>query len=143
MANESALRDGNGSPTILYEQNGETRRVSDINPLPVNLTNNTLGLKTVTIEKVGPGTITIITPAAGKKIAAMGAMITMESATGAEVDIRFATSNKLIHKVYRGDQTGGYVQLNLEGAINELVNGVVSGISSGQKVFFLVNYQEK
>ena len=74
MANESALRDGNGEPTLLYEQNGETRRVSDINPLPVNLTNNTLGLKTTTLEKVGPGTITIITPTAGKKLA--GAALT-------------------------------------------------------------------
>jgi hypothetical protein len=143
MANESALRDGNGEPTLLYEQNGETRRVSDINPLPVNVTNNSFGLQTATVEKTGPGTITLITPAAGKKVAVRGAMITLESATGAEVDIRFATTNKLIHKVYRGDQTGGYVELNLEGNVNELVNAVVVGISAGQKVFFLLNYQEK
>jgi hypothetical protein len=41
------------------------------------------------------------------------------------------------------DQTGGYVELNLEGNVNELVNAVVVGISAGQKVFFLLNYQEK
>lgn len=143
MANESALRDGNGSPTILYEQNGETRRVSDINPLPVNVTNNSFGLLTATLEKVGPGTVALVTPSAGKKAAVRGVMITMETATGGEADIRFATTNKLIHKVYRGDQTGGYVELNLEGNVNEVVNGVITGISAGQKVFFLINYQEK
>lgn len=143
MANESALRDGNGIPTLLCELTGEIKRVSEINPLPVNVTNNSFGLQTATIEKTGPGTITIVTPAAGKRIAVRGVMITMEPATGAEVDIRFAVSNKLIHKVYRGDQAGDYVELNLEGAVNEAVASVLTGIGSGQKAFYLVNYQEK
>lgn len=143
MANESALRDGNRTPTLLFEQGNEIRRVSDINPLPVAVIGNTFGLITATFEKVGPGTVALVTPSVGKKIAVRGAMITMESATGGEADLRFATSNKLINKVYRGDQSGGFVEANLEGNINEAVNVVVTGISAGQKVFFLVNYQEK
>ncbi|MCG3205500.1 MAG: hypothetical protein KCHDKBKB_02222 [Elusimicrobia bacterium] len=143
MANQDALRDGNRTPTLLFEQTNEIRRVSEVNPLPVAVVGTNFGLTTVTFEKVGPGTVALVTPSAGKKVAVRGAMITLESATGAEVDIRFATTNKLIHKVYRGDQTGDYVELNLEGNVNELVNAVVVGISAGQKVFFLVNYQEK
>jgi hypothetical protein len=35
MADESALKDGNRNPTLLFEKNGEVRRVSNTNPLPV------------------------------------------------------------------------------------------------------------
>jgi hypothetical protein len=143
MANQDALRDGNRTPTLLFEQTNEIRRVSEVNPLPVSMAGTNFGLVTATFEKLGPGTVTLVTPSAGKKVAVRGVMIAMETATGGEADIRFATTNKLIHKVYRGDQTGGYVELNLEGNVNELVNAVVTNISAGQKVFLLVNYQEK
>ncbi|MCG3204865.1 MAG: hypothetical protein KCHDKBKB_01582 [Elusimicrobia bacterium] len=143
MANEDALRDGNRTPTLLFEDTNEIRRVSQINPLPVAVAGNGFGIITATLEKIGPGTVIVVTPTAGKKIVVKGVMITLESATGAEIDLRFATTNKLIHKVYRGDQTGGFIELNLEGNVNESVNGVAVGISGGQKAFFLVNYQEK
>jgi hypothetical protein len=35
MADESALKDGNRIPTLLFEKNGEIKRVSNTNPLPV------------------------------------------------------------------------------------------------------------
>lgn len=143
MANEDALRDGNRTPTLLFEDTNEIRRVSQINPLPVAVAGNGFGVITATLEKTGPGTVTLVTPSAGKKIVVKGVMITVEPATGAEVDVRFAVTNKLINKVYRGDHSGGLVELNLEGNVNEAVNGVAVGIGAGQKAFFLVNYQEK
>lgn len=143
MANEDALKDGNRIPTLLFENNSETRRVSPINPLPVAIAGGNLGANTFTFERTGPGTITLLTPAAGKRIVVKGAMITLEAATGNEIDIRFATSNKLINKVYRGDQSGGYVEMNLKGNVDEAVSAVVVGISGGQKVFFLLNYLEE
>ncbi len=143
MANEDALRDGNRTPTLLFEDSNEIRRVSQINPLPVAVAGNGFGVITATLEKTGPGTVTLVTPSAGKKLVVKGVMITLEPATGAEVDVRFATTNKLIHKVYRGDHSGGFIELNLEGNTNEAVNVVAVGIGSGQKAFCLVNYQEK
>lgn len=35
MADETALKDGNRNPTLLFEKDGEVRRVSNTNPLPV------------------------------------------------------------------------------------------------------------
>lgn len=35
MADENALKDGNRVPTLLFEKNGEIKRVSNTNPLPV------------------------------------------------------------------------------------------------------------
>ncbi len=143
MANESAIRDGNGIPTILYEQNGETRRASDVNPLPVVLAANSVGLLTATLEKVGNGTVTLVTPSAGKKVAVRGVMITPEPASGYEADIRFAVSGKLIHKIYRSDESGSLAPVYIDGNVNEAVNVVVAGAGAGQRFFFVINYQEK
>ncbi len=143
MANESAIRDGNGIPTVLYEQNGETRRVSDLNPLPVVLSANSAGLLTATVEKVGNGTIAIVTPAAGKKVAVRGVMITPEPASGYEADIRFAVSGKVIHKIYRSDESGTLAPVYIDGNVNEAVNVVVAGAGAGQRFFIVVNYMEK
>src|SRR5688572_2317065 len=98
MANQDALRDGNRTPTLLFEQTNEIRRVSEVNPLPVAVVGTNFGLTTATLEKTGPGTVVLVTPAVGKKVAVKGVMITLEPATGAELDIRFAISSKLIHK---------------------------------------------
>jgi hypothetical protein len=70
-----------------------------------------------------------------------GVSITMQSAAG-EIDVRFA-GGQLISKVYRGDQSGIYIPLSRDGAINESVQGVSSGISGGSLVFFVVSYEEK
>ncbi|OGR89708.1 MAG: hypothetical protein A2992_06320 [Elusimicrobia bacterium RIFCSPLOWO2_01_FULL_59_12] len=35
MADETALKDGNRNPTLLFEKDGEIKRVSNTNPLPV------------------------------------------------------------------------------------------------------------
>jgi hypothetical protein len=107
-----------------------------VNPIPVSTTTLSIGT-----EKVGPGTFTLVTPSAGKKIAVRGVAITMQSAAG-EVDIRFA-GGQLIHKVYRGDQTGDFIPVFRDGAINETVQAVSSGIAGGSMVFFSLNYEEK
>jgi len=144
MPNEDALKDGNRVPTLLYEQAGETKRVSPVNPLPVAVIGEeTAILQTVVVEKIGPGEVVLVTPAVGKKTVVRGVVITMETATGGEADIRFGTSLKVIHKVYRADHSGYYIQMNAKGAINELIKGVVTGIAGGQKVFFIVNYLEE
>lgn len=143
MANESALRDGNGEPTLLYEQNGETRRVSDVNPLPVVTSASSAGLLTATLEKTGNGTVVLVTPSAGKKVAVRGVMITPEPASGFEADIRFAVSGKVIHKIYRSDASSNFAAVYIDGNVNEAVNVVVAGAGAGQRFFVVVNYQEK
>ncbi len=144
MANEDALKDGNRNPSLLFEQAGETRRVSAINPLPVaTVGGDTAILQTATAERVGPGEVTLVTPTTGKKVVVRGVCIAMETATGGEADIRFGTSLKVIHKIYRGDQSGGLIQQNSKGAVNETVKGVAVNIAGGAKVFFIVNYLEE
>lgn len=143
MANESALRDGNGAPTILYEQNGETRRVSDANPLPVVTAASSAGLFTATLERTGNGAVALVTPSAGKKVAVRGVMITPEPASGFEADIRFAVSGKVIHKIYRSDEGGNFASVYMDGNVNEAVNVVVANAGAGQRFFFVLNYQEK
>ena len=144
MANEAALKDGNRNPTLLFEQAGETRRVSTINPLPVaTVGGETAILQTATAERVGPGEVVLVTPTTGKKAVVRSVCITMETATGGEADVRFGTSLKVIHKVYRGDHSGSFVQQNSKGAVNETVKGVAANIAGGAKVFFIVNYLEE
>jgi len=182
---EDALKDGNRIPTLLFEQNGAPKRVSNLSPLPITVADQS-GLTAVTIasqslpvpikistqaapvavtasqpfpvtvtnpfpstatlsvgiEKVGPGTITLITPAPGKRVSVKGAAIMMETATGGEADVRFA-GGQLIFKIYRGDQSGAVIPVFRDGAINENIQAVVTNISGGQKVFFVVNYEER
>ncbi len=107
-----------------------------VSPIPISTT--TL---TASSERVGSGTFTLVTPSSGKKISLRGVAITMQSAAG-EVDIRFS-GGQLIHKVYRGDQTGDYIPIFRDGAVNESVQGVTSGIAGGSMVFFIVTYEEK
>ncbi len=59
MADESALRDGNRNPTLLFEHNGEVRRVSNTNPLPVTAT-------------TGPGGPTEVTGVGGEPVQVAG-----------------------------------------------------------------------
>jgi hypothetical protein len=144
MANQDALKDGNRTPTMLFEQAGETRRVSSINPLPVALVGGeTAILQTATAERIGPGEVVLVTPTTGKRAVVRGVCIAMETATGGEADVRFGTSLKVIHKIYRGDQSGGFIEQNSKGAVNEVVKGVVANVAGGAKVFFIVNYLEE
>jgi len=143
MANESALKDGNHTPTLLFEQGGETRRVSDINPLPVSPITLDSGLISTQMERTGNGTVVLLTPSAGKKINVKGVVITSEALSGFEADIRFAASGKVIHKIYRADQSGDYIPLNIEGSVNESLNGVIVGNGAGQRIFFMINYLER
>lgn len=54
MANESALKDGNRNPTLLFEKDGEVRRVSNTNPLPVSGAMGSGGPVEVTGSAGGP-----------------------------------------------------------------------------------------
>ena len=140
MANESALKDGNRVPTLIFESGGEVRRVSPLNPLPVTTSQDGTSLSE-SREQVGVGVSTIVTPAAGKRLFIKGMSATLETATGGEAGIRFA-GGKVIHKVYRGDQTGSFIACNFLGAVDEALTVFTVGISSGQRAFFVVNYQE-
>lgn len=114
-------------------------------PIPVTVTSpipsSTMTLS-VGVERIGPGTITLITPAAGKRIAIRGAAIMMETSTGGEADVRFA-GGQVVFKVYRGDQSGAVIPVFRDGNVNEIVQAVATGIAGGAKVFFVVNYEEK
>lgn len=141
--NDTALRDGNGAPTMLYEDNGEVRRVSTLTPLPIVDAGGTGGVfQTVTLETYGTGIQTLLTPQPGKRIIVRGAAMATEPATGGESTIRF-NGGTLVHKIYRGDQSGALIPLNLKGSIDEILVVETSGFSAGQQAFFALNYQEE
>lgn len=54
MADESALKDGNRIPTLLFEKDGEVKRVSNTNPLPVTGATGSGGPVEVTGTGGGP-----------------------------------------------------------------------------------------
>ncbi len=190
MANESALKDGNRIPTLLFEKDGEIKRVSNTNPLPVagmmgsggpvEVTGSgggpvpvtgtvgvsgtvpvtgTVGVSgtvpvsgtvslppdstlTETREQTGPiASVTLVTPAAGKRLLIKGMTVIVESASGYDAGIRMA-GGKALHKVFRSDQQGVYVAANYLGAVNEALAVFVNGVGGGIRSFFLVNYQE-
>src|SRR5690242_14244950 len=58
MADESALKDGNRIPTLLFEKDGEVRRVSNTNPLPVSGMTGAGGPTEVTGPAGGPVQVT-------------------------------------------------------------------------------------
>jgi hypothetical protein len=143
MADESALKDGNRNSTMLFEKDGEVRRVSNTNPLPVT------GLQTASPdttlseskEQTGNGTPTIVTPSAGKRLAVKGMCISLEAGSGIEAGIRFA-GGKVLHKVYRSDESGALIPSNFVGAVNEALVIFTVSFGAGQRAFFVVNYQE-
>ena len=143
MADESALKDGNRIPTLLFEQNGEVRRVSNTNPLPVagviGTADSTL---TETREQTGPvASFTIVTPSVGKRLLIKGMLVIVENASGYDAGMRMA-GGKTLHKVFRSDQQGVYVAANYLGAVNEALTIFINGAGVGVRSFFLVNYQE-
>ena len=184
MADESALKDGNRVPTLLFEKNGEVKRVSNTNPLPVSgmmgaggptevtgtgggpvqvagnvgingtvpvsgtvgvsgtvpvsgnvgingtvPVSGTVGISgtvpvsgtvslpadptlTETREQTGPiASVTLITPAAGKRLLIKGMCVIVESASGYDAGVRMA-GGKALHKVFRSDQQGVHVAAN-------------------------------
>lgn len=190
MADESALKDGNRIPTLLFEKNGEIKRVSNTNPLPVTgmagsggptevtgtgggpvqvagnvgingtvPVSGTVGVSgtvpvsgtvslppdptlTETREQTGPiASITLVTPAAGKRLWIKGMAVFVDAASGYDAGIRMA-GGKALHKVFRSDQQGVYVPANYLGVINEAVTIFANGMGGGVRSFFLVNYQE-
>lgn len=156
MADESALKDGNRIPTLLFEKDGEVKRVSNTNPLPVAgvigtgdpvPVTGTVSLPpdatlTETREQVGPiVSFTLVTPTAGKRLLIKGMCVIVENASGYDAGVRMA-GGKTLHKVFRSDQQAVYVVANHLGAINEAVTIFANGMGGGVRSFFLVNYQE-
>ncbi len=202
MADETALKDGNRNPTLLFEKDGEVRRVSNTNPLPVTgatgsggpvevtgtgggpvqvagnvgingtvPVSGTVGVSgtvpvsgnvgingtvpvsgtvslppdatlTETREQTGPiASVTLVTPATGKRLLVKGMCVIVEAASGYDAGIRMA-SGKTLHKVFRSDQQGVYVMANYSGGVNEALTVFINGVGGGIRSFFLVNYQE-
>ena len=143
MPNDIALRDGNGTPSMLYEENGEVRRVSTVKPLPtVNIGGSDGLFDTATLEISGTLQQTLITPAPGKKLVIRGVAITPEVLSPGEAILRFS-GGKVIHKVFRSDQSGNLIPTRIKGAVNETLVAETIGYGAGQQVFFIVNYQEE
>ena len=136
MANENALRDGNGIPSMLYEVNGEVRRVSASKPLPVDQP-----FKTVNMETTGNVNLVFVQPAPGKRITVKGAAVLNEPAQTGETRIYFA-NGVLVHRVYGSDQSG-YIPLNITGQVDEALRIETTSIGSGNHAFFVVNYIEE
>lgn len=138
MANETALRDGNGEPTLLFDDNGEVRRVSSLRPLPVT---GEQGFLTVNLETSGNVNVVLLQPAPGKRITVKGAAVLNEPTTQGETRI-FFTSGKLVHRVYGSDQSG-YLPLNHSGQTDEALRVETVNIGAGNRAFFTVNYVEE
>ncbi len=138
MANESALRDGNGAPSLLFDDNGEVRRVSSIRPLPVT---SEQGFLTANLETTGNVNVVFIQPAPGKRITVKGAAVLNEPTTQGETRI-FFTGGKLVHRVYGSDQSG-YIPLNHSGQTDEALRVEAFNIGAGNRAFFTVNYVEE
>ena len=156
MADETALKDGNRNPTLLFEKDGEVRRVSNTNPLPVAgvigtgdpvPVTGTVSLPpdptlTETREQTGPiASLTVVTPAAGKRLLIKGMLVIVENASGYDAGFRMA-GGKTLHKIFRSDQQAVYVVANYLGAANEALTIFGNGMGSGVRCFYLVNYQE-
>ena len=143
MPNDIALRDGNGTPSLLYEENGEVRRISTINPLPVaDAGGINAFFDTETLEVFGSLQQNILTPAPGKRLIIRGIVITVESATGIEAILRFA-GGKVVYKVYRGDHSGAFIPIRMKGGVDEALVVETTGFGGGQQAFFVVNFQEE
>ena len=146
MSNESALRDGNGEPTMLFEQGGETRRVSDINPLPVtaNVTVNlpvTQADKTTNRELTGNASQTLMTPTTGKKLTVKGCAI-MLSKTNVIATLRFQ-GGQLVSRVKAMEHSGNFIPMIFSGAVNEPLICEQTNAGGADTSFFIVNYIEE
>lgn len=135
MPDDIALRDGNGTPSMLYEENGEVRRVSALKPMPVDRI-----FKTVNMEVTTNINLVLVQPAAGKRITVKGAAVFKSNAQG-EARIFFA-NGKLVHKVYGTDQSG-LILVNHDGQVNEALKIETTNIGNNNKMFFTVNYIEE
>ncbi|MBI2069461.1 MAG: hypothetical protein HYT79_02585 [Elusimicrobia bacterium] len=134
MPNEQALRDDNRTPTILYEENGEVRRVSVLKPLPAGE-----HFLTVAREKMGGGKEDLVVPAVGKRLIVKGVAIAQQPDTtqGAQVLL----GGRVIHKVWVNDQSG-YVPMRQEGVVGEKIEIQNVAFQGSERAFFIVNYLE-
>lgn len=143
MANEAALKDGNRIPTLLFEEAGETRRVSPIHPLPVSDIGDGASIKTALREvATSEGVQTIVTPTVGKKIVVRGIVILHEPGTGGESTLKFQ-GGQLIYRTYRADHSGNFVPMNVPGNVDEPIVGDIQSGTGGNRALFLVNYVEE
>lgn len=143
MANESALKDGNRVPTLLFEEAGETRRVSPARPLPVSDVGGGASIKTALKEvATNQGVQTVLTPPAGKKIVVRGVAILHEPATGGEATLSFQ-GGAMIYRTYRADHSGNYVPMNVPGNVNQAITGQITSGTGSNRALFLVNYVEE
>ncbi len=85
---------------------------------------------------------TLLTPSSGKKIATRVAVIQTDSSSG-EIAIKYATSSKLIYKIYCSKFYGNPApNLNVQGDVNEAVVVEWSELSTGAKIFVALTYKE-
>lgn len=145
MANEDAVRDGNHVPTMLYEENGETRRVSTTTPLPVTgvMAPAPTPPEENTSIKDGLGNFseTLVAPAAGKRLVVKGAAI-FQSKAGALATVRFQSGQVLL-KTNRIENSGNFIPMTFRGNIDDPVLVEQSGAGGGDIVLFTVNTIEE
>ncbi|MHC1623134.1 MAG: hypothetical protein ACXQTR_00915 [Candidatus Methanospirareceae archaeon] len=85
---------------------------------------------------------TLLTPSPGKRITTRTAVIQTDSSAG-EIAIKFATTGKLIHKIYCSKFYGNpSPNLNVQGDVDEHVVVEWSDLSTGAKIFVALTYKE-
>lgn len=146
MANENALRDDNGTPTLIYEDSGQSKRVSAVNPLPVTayVTVNmpvTQAEKTTNRELTGNSSQTLLTPTTGKKLTVKGCTI-MLSKSGVVATLRYQ-SGQIICRVKAAEHSGNFIPMIFSGAVNEPLLCEQANAGGGDTSFFIVNYIEE
>ena len=145
MANEQALKDENRNSTLLFEQNGETRRVSTVNPLPVTgvMSPAPTPPQEITVIKDGLGNFSqaIATPAAGKRLVVKGGSIFLTKA-GALATLRFQSGIVLL-KTNKIENSGNFIPMTYRGTVNDPLVAEHSGAGGADIVLFTANYYEE
>jgi len=145
MANEDALRDGNRTPTLLFEQSNEIKRVSPVNPLPVTGVMAPAPTqpeeKTSIKDLAGNFSQTIAAPATGKRLVVKGGSIIL-SKGGALATLRFQGGTVLL-KTNKIENSGNFIPMTFRGNINEPLIAEQSGAGGADIVLFTVNYIEE
>ena len=145
MANVDALRDGNRTPTLLYEENGETRRVSTVAPLPVTGVMAPAPTppeeKTSIKDMAGNFSQIIVAPAAGKRLVVKGGAI-FQSKAGAVATLRFQSGQVLL-KINKIENSGSFIPMTFRGAVDDPLIAEQSGAGGGDIILFVVNTIEE
>ena len=88
------------------------------------------------------GSQDILTPSSGKRLDTRGVYIFTDASAG-EVSVEFSTSGIIVAKIYPSKFSASSLpDIRFQGAVNEPLSLVWTGLTSGDKIFVAVRYKE-